>query len=83
MQQSAHAAAIRLSSDPRHQHSPLFNMTSSSSANKYSVLLPTYNERQNLPIMIDLLVEAFTNKSERQLSEGRTGRRIDASIAHC
>lgn len=41
-------------------------MTSSSSQNKYSVLLPTYNERQNLPIMIDLLVDAFTTKSERK-----------------
>ncbi|KAJ3021288.1 dolichol-P-mannose synthesis [Thoreauomyces humboldtii] len=27
---------------------------------KYSVLLPTYNERQNLPIIIWLLVKAFT-----------------------
>ena len=30
--------------------------------NRYSVLLPTYNERQNLPIMIDLLVQTFTQK---------------------
>mmetsp|Transcript_12185 Transcript_12185/g.30900 ORF Transcript_12185/g.30900 Transcript_12185/m.30900 type:complete len:238 (+) Transcript_12185:106-819(+) len=27
---------------------------------KYSVLLPTYNERENLPIMVFLLHEAFT-----------------------
>ncbi|KAI8921316.1 nucleotide-diphospho-sugar transferase [Powellomyces hirtus] len=27
---------------------------------KYSVLLPTYNERQNLPIIVWLLVKAFT-----------------------
>ncbi|KAJ3163272.1 dolichol-P-mannose synthesis [Geranomyces variabilis] len=30
------------------------------SHSKYSVLLPTYNERQNLPIIIWLLVKAFT-----------------------
>jgi len=35
--------------------------TNGSGSNKYSVLLPTYNERQNLPIMIDLLVETFEN----------------------
>lgn len=29
-------------------------------ASKYSVLLPTYNERENLPIMVFLLNEAFT-----------------------
>ena len=29
-------------------------------ARKYSVLLPTYNERENLPIMVFLLNEAFT-----------------------
>lgn len=26
---------------------------------KYSVLLPTYNERQNIPIIIYLLIETF------------------------
>jgi hypothetical protein len=36
---------------------------SGGAVNKYSVLLPTYNERQNLPIMIDLLVDAFEKKS--------------------
>ncbi|TPX38364.1 hypothetical protein SmJEL517_g00155 [Synchytrium microbalum] len=29
-------------------------------SDKYSVLLPTYNERQNLPVMIYLLHQAFT-----------------------
>jgi len=29
---------------------------------KYSVLLPTYNERENLPIMVFLLNEAFTKE---------------------
>ena len=30
------------------------------SKNKYSVLLPTYNERENLPIIIWLLVKYFS-----------------------
>jgi dolichol-phosphate mannosyltransferase len=29
---------------------------------KYSVLLPTYNERENIPIIIWLLVETFERK---------------------
>ena len=29
-------------------------------ANKYSVLLPTYNERDNLPLMVGLLDQTFT-----------------------
>lgn len=33
----------------------------STSGCKYSVLLPTYNERHNLPIMVYLLAEAFEN----------------------
>ena len=28
--------------------------------NKYSVLVPTYNERENLPIIVWLLVKYFT-----------------------
>eukprot|EP01121_Diplochlamys_sp_Union-15-3_P005787 TRINITY_DN16122_c0_g1_i1.p1 TRINITY_DN16122_c0_g1~~TRINITY_DN16122_c0_g1_i1.p1 ORF type:complete len:136 (-),score=25.02 TRINITY_DN16122_c0_g1_i1:306-713(-) len=28
--------------------------------NKYSVLLPTYNERENLPIIVWLIAEAFS-----------------------
>ena len=31
------------------------------SKNKYSVLLPTYNERENLPIIIWLLVKYLEN----------------------
>lgn len=31
-------------------------------ANKYSVILPTYNERANLPLIIWLLVNSFTEK---------------------
>lgn len=29
---------------------------------KYSVLLPTYNERENLPIITWLLVKSFTER---------------------
>jgi dolichol-phosphate mannosyltransferase len=29
---------------------------------KYSVLLPTYNERRNLPIVVWLLNKTFTEK---------------------
>lgn len=32
----------------------------STNANKYSVILPTYNERQNLPLIISLLTHTFT-----------------------
>ena len=32
------------------------------SENKYSVLLPTYNERENLPIIVWLLVKYFTEE---------------------
>jgi len=31
--------------------------------NKYSVILPTYNERKNLPIITWLLNRTFTEKS--------------------
>merc|ERR1712000_105893 len=30
--------------------------------NKYSVILPTYNERQNLPILIQMLHDVFTKE---------------------
>ena len=30
------------------------------SGNKYSILLPTYNEKENLPIMIWLITETMT-----------------------
>jgi dolichol-phosphate mannosyltransferase len=33
-----------------------------SMTNKYSVILPTYNERANLPLIIWLLVKTFTEK---------------------
>ena len=34
----------------------------SSNTHKYSVILPTYNERKNLPIIIWLLAKVFTEK---------------------
>lgn len=36
--------------------------TATAAANKYSVLLPTYNERQNLPIIVWMLVREFEKK---------------------
>lgn len=42
---------------------------------KYSVLLPTYNERENLPVITWLLVKAFTEQyrliSKPDLMPGR------------
>ena len=32
--------------------------------NKYSVILPTYNERKNLPIIVWLIQRTFTEKYE-------------------
>lgn len=34
-------------------------------SDKYSVILPTYNERKNLPIIVALLAKSFT---EQQVS---------------
>lgn len=30
--------------------------------NKYSVILPTYNERQNLPVLVQMLYDVFTRE---------------------
>jgi dolichol-phosphate mannosyltransferase len=30
--------------------------------NRYSIILPTYNERDNLPLIIWLLVKTFTDQ---------------------
>lgn len=35
---------------------------------KYSVLLPTYNERRNLPIIVWLLAKMFTEKCVSRLA---------------
>ena len=37
-------------------------MATEANKNKYSVLLPTYNERRNLPIITWLLNKTFTEK---------------------
>ncbi|ORX39852.1 nucleotide-diphospho-sugar transferase [Kockovaella imperatae] len=37
------------------------SVTSASSSDKYSVILPTYNERKNLPIITWLLAKTFTD----------------------
>jgi hypothetical protein len=34
----------------------------SKSKNKYSVILPTYNERQNLPVLVQMLYDVFTKE---------------------
>lgn len=41
------------------------------SKHKYSVLLPTYNERRNLPIITWLLQDMFTKKCVPPLLAGR------------
>ncbi len=38
------------------------NMNSNTNSFKYSVILPTYNERKNLPIIIWLLAKTFREK---------------------
>lgn len=63
---SAAPAAARPPPPALNQHSLLHSPApamSSSRGHRYSVLLPTYNERQNLPIIVDLLVHTFTTKS--------------------
>jgi glycosyltransferase involved in cell wall biosynthesis len=32
------------------------------SNDKYSVILPTYNERQNLPVLVQMLYNVFTKE---------------------
>ena len=39
------------------------NPSSIMTVNKYSVLLPTYNERENLPIITWLLAKTFTQEN--------------------
>ena len=36
--------------------------TTAEMAHKYSVIMPTYNERENLPLMVYLLDKVFTEK---------------------
>lgn len=44
-------------------------MAKGSSKDKYSVLLPTYNERRNLPVITWLLNKTFTEKYVLQSSK--------------
>lgn len=39
-----------------------FSLTMGATKNKYSVILPTYNERKNLPIIVWLIQKTFTEK---------------------
>lgn len=32
---------------------------------KYSVILPTYNERQNLPVLVQMLYDVFSKEYEK------------------
>ena len=40
----------------------LILVTFDTAGNKYSVILPTYNERKNLPIIVWLLAKTFDEK---------------------
>ena len=48
-------------------------MAPKSSKDKYSVLLPTYNERRNLPIITWLLNKTFSEKSVTLSPYGYSG----------
>jgi hypothetical protein len=45
-----------------------FDKMGSESKNKYSVILPTYNERQNLPVLVQMLYDVFTEEYATPLS---------------
>lgn len=47
------------------QHQPQRQRASPTMApkkDKYSVILPTYNERQNLPVLVQMLYDVFTKE---------------------
>ncbi|KAF8337970.1 putative dolichyl-phosphate beta-D-mannosyltransferase [Cantharellus anzutake] len=46
-----------------HRTADVENMAGSSSSNTYSVILPTFNERKNLPIIVWLLARTFETHS--------------------
>ena len=48
---------------PRRMNPYASTMSAAMSSRKYSVILPTYNERKNLPIIIYLLVQTFTSNA--------------------
>jgi hypothetical protein len=43
----------------RHTYMNPFERTMSANTPKYSVILPTYNERKNLPVIVWLLAKTF------------------------
>lgn len=47
-------------SNPRGLQRQFAKMTASK--DKYSVILPTYNERQNLPVLVQMLYDVFTKE---------------------
>jgi len=53
------ASAFKIDTSPViHRHSFVANM----SKNKYSIILPTYNERKNLPIITWLIEKTFSEQ---------------------
>lgn len=57
----------------------------SSDTHKYSVILPTYNERKNLPVIVWLLAKTFSEKYVGSLgvSPGLTGNKRSSLGNHC
>lgn len=53
---------IHLVTPGSHSRMNPFERTMSVNTHKYSVILPTYNERKNLPIIIWLLAKTFNEK---------------------
>ena len=48
---------------------------------KYSVLLPTFNERENLPLMVCMLEKVFTDKCVRAAGrDARLRRRCSTAL---
>lgn len=44
--------------------SEFLSLTMGATKNKYSVILPTYNERRNLPIIVWLIQKTFNKKCD-------------------
>jgi len=57
----------------------------SSDTHKYSVILPTYNERKNLPIIVWLLAKTFNEKyiSSLRVSPGLTENKWPSLGDYC
>jgi hypothetical protein len=48
--------------------------------NKYSVILPTYNERRNLPIITWLIQKTFKEKCEPPIASRERYEKTDALV---